>query len=565
MKYQFIPYLIPLSISFFILLFLAYYGFRHCCVRGARAFSISMFIGSLWTLSNGLEMAGLELSIKFFWANMQYIAYGFSPVVWFVMVLEFTDRPDWVNKKNILLMSIIPLITIILVWTDHIHGLVRTGFSLDSSGVFPVISKDYGPWFWVHSTYSYLLNISAIILLFRTVLLKNTVYQKQAFHLLIGFFIITFFNLLYISGLSPFKGFDISPLTFSVAGIIFGWGIFHFRLFDLVPIARETVIEKMGSGIIVVDRMKRLIDINPQARKSLHLSEKVDIGQALANISPELEGLIPEEEDDSLSQTEFTLIDEDNEKHYYEIYLSLIRDYRKEHIAWVLILNDITDLKMAREQINQQKQELAVMDERGRMARDLHDNLGQILSFSSIQIQAVRQELKKDNQDLADQYLKRLNEIIKDAHKDIREYVYNIRNNSYYKKGFIFLMKKEIAEFKENSNLEIKLKIPERLCLDSLGTEEKMQLLHIVKEALTNVLKYAEADTVTISLNKKEDAMKMSIADNGKGIDETFNSGSGLSIMHERAHLIGGQLKISSKAGRGTKIIVSIKTARHYQ
>jgi len=64
-------------------------------VLGTRAFSISMLIGSLWTLSNGLEMAGLELFIKLFWANMQYIAYGFSPVAWFVMLLEFIDRADW--------------------------------------------------------------------------------------------------------------------------------------------------------------------------------------------------------------------------------------------------------------------------------------------------------------------------------------------------------------------------------------------------------------------------------------------------------------------------------------
>src|SRR5690554_3121195 len=152
---------------------LAYYGYKHRSVRGAKAFVVSMLIGSLWAVTNGLEMAGVDLATKLFWANIQYIAYSFAPVVWLVMVLLFTDKADRVNKKNILLMSIIPVITIILVWTDYIHGLVRSNFVLDTSGVFPVISKDYGKWFWVHFVYCYLLNFSTIIFLFRIVLLKN--------------------------------------------------------------------------------------------------------------------------------------------------------------------------------------------------------------------------------------------------------------------------------------------------------------------------------------------------------------------------------------------------------
>jgi nitrate/nitrite-specific signal transduction histidine kinase len=212
---------------------------------------------------------------------------------------------------------------------------------------------------------------------------------------------------------------------------------------------------------------------------------------------------------------------------------------------------------LAREEINKQKQELAVMDERERLARDLHDNLGQILGFSNIQIQAVRQELKKENLKLADQYLQRLNEIIKNAHKDIREYVYNIRNNLYYKKDFIVLLKEEIEKFKEKSDFEVKCVISEGITLETIGTEEKLQLIYIVKEALTNILKHAEVDNAKILLNKKGKLIELIIEDNGKGIYSLKNSGSGLNIMNERAMLIGGELIINSKPGKGTKIIVN--------
>src|SRR5690554_1604566 len=150
MKFQFIPYLIPLIMSFIILVALAVYGYKHRTVRGAKAFMASMLIGSLWALGNALEMAGVDLGTKLFWANLQYISYAFAPVAWLVMVLQFTDRADRVTNKNIILMSIIPIITVILAWTDPLHGLVRSNLALDISGVFSVISKDYGPWFWVH-------------------------------------------------------------------------------------------------------------------------------------------------------------------------------------------------------------------------------------------------------------------------------------------------------------------------------------------------------------------------------------------------------------------------------
>lgn len=536
---------------------LAYYGYKHRSVRGAKAFVVSMLIGSLWAVTNGLEMAGVDLATKLFWANIQYIAYSFAPVVWLVMILLFTDKADRVTKKNILLMSIIPIITIILVWTDHIHGLVRSNFVLDTSGVFSVISKDYGKWFWVHFAYCYLLNFATIIFLFRTVLLKNTVYRKQAFYLLVGFLVISFSNILYVIGLSPFEGFDISPVSFSISGVIIGWGIFHFRLFDLVPVARATVIEKMGSGIIVIDKMQRIIDINPQAREMLKVPNQVNIGQSLLSISSELNKLIPGERQDSLTQTEFKLKDDSNKIHYFELYLSPLRDYRKELSAWVLILNDITDLKLAREQINIQQQELAVMEERERMARDLHDNLGQILSFSNVQIQAVRQEIKKDNKKVADQYLQRLNKIVKDAHKDIREYVYNIRDNSLYTKELVVLLKEEIEEFREKSGLKTELVIDKNISFNMMGTEEKLQVLYIVKEALTNVLKYADADNVKILLSNRGQLIELIIEDDGKGISASIDSGSGLSIMNERARLIGGEFKIESQIGCGTKIIVN--------
>jgi len=565
MQFQFISYLIPLFISAFITFILAAYGLKYKTVKGAIPFAISMLIGTLWAVSNGLEMAGVNLEAKIFWANVQYFSYAFAPITWIIMVFEFTGKEDWVNKKNILIMSIIPVITLVLVWTNSFHHLIRANISLDTSGAFSVIDKDYGPWFWVHSTYSYLINIINLYLLLQASWRRNTIYKKQVSSLLIGFFILFLSSFLYVMGLSPVQRFDISPLLFSFSGLIMGWGIFHYRLFDLVPIARTRVIEEMGTGIIVLDKKNRIIDINPSAKKIFNFDNKITlIGGKLSAISKELVDKISGEKEFGFVQTEFNITEKEKRK-FFELFISPITDYRKEQVAWTLIINDITSLKKARDKINEQKQELAILEERDRMARDLHDNLGQILSFSSVQLQAVKQQFKNGNLDLADEYLERLKDILIEAHKDIREYVYNVRGNINYKEDFLILLNNVINKFKRNTNIEITFEkeIPfiykDNKEINILHMEEKMQLINIVREALTNVMKHAEAETVNIFVTIKEDLVKIIIEDDGIGIDN-FNkiTSSGLNIMNERARLVGGKLKVKTESGIGTRVIVKM-------
>src|SRR6056297_3733100 len=131
MSFQFTYYLIPLFISAFITFLLSIYSYKYRNVKGARAFFLSMLTGSLWALANGLEMAGVDLETKIFWANIQYVFYAFAPLIWLIMVFEFTEREELVNRKNIMLFSIIPLLTIFFVWTNDYHHLMRRNASLD--------------------------------------------------------------------------------------------------------------------------------------------------------------------------------------------------------------------------------------------------------------------------------------------------------------------------------------------------------------------------------------------------------------------------------------------------
>lgn len=148
MQFQYISYTWLLIISAFISLSLGGYALvMRRNAKGAFSFILCMFAMTIWSLSNAFEMSAVDFTTKLFWANMQYFAYCYSPVTFFVLSMQFTGYDLWIQNKKVLWLAVIPSIIIILVWTDRLHGLIRYDMHMDYSGAFPVIAKKYGPGF----------------------------------------------------------------------------------------------------------------------------------------------------------------------------------------------------------------------------------------------------------------------------------------------------------------------------------------------------------------------------------------------------------------------------------
>ncbi|MFA7148470.1 MAG: histidine kinase N-terminal 7TM domain-containing protein [Syntrophomonadaceae bacterium] len=562
MQFQYVPYIWPLITSAFISLTLGIYALvRRRNAKGAVSFILSMLVVTIWSAANALEISGSDLSTKLFWANMQYFAYCYSPVTLLALCMQFTGYDKWVKNKKVLWLALLPTIIIMLVWTDGYHGLIRYDIHLDY-GVFPIIAKKYGPGFFLHAMYSYLLNISAAVLLIRGVFLKNTVYRKQAVALLAGLSLIIIPNILYVSGLGPVQRFDITPLFFGPAGLIIAWGIFRFKLFDLVPLARDTVIEIMDAGVMVLDLQNRVLDINPAFEKIIGLRAagiaSTGVEEVCANIPALAQACI----DRNITQTEFSI----GSKEYlrvYELLLSPLVDSRGMHIGRLVISYEITEKKLAQQEYMKQQWRLAVIEERQRMARDMHDNLGQVLGFINLQAQGIKQELANAGVGITSQKLDKLVDVTQSAHNEIREYIRNGRSLAAMEKDFISALNREILTFEEQTELKVKLDIPMGFTGEELEPNIRVNMLNIVKEALNNITKHAEALNVKILFSLEQEQLCATIEDDGKGFDIIpYNRNTrdkfGLNIMRERAAAIGAQIDIESVAGQGSRIALRV-------
>lgn len=575
MSYHFFPYIYFLALSAGITLSLAFFSMIRFKVSGQVVFSIWMLVCTFWATCNAFELMGNTLSVKLFWANMQYAAYAFFPVLFFVLALQLGGhRLTWMKVLKpyaLFLVMLVPCITTVLVWFDTRLGFVRYNFVLIPGSRFSFIKKSYGPWFYVHTIYSYVLYLCGAFILVQGILTsKSFVYKMQQLLLLIGTGILFVSNFLYIIGKSAYTSIDVTPSFFSITGIIVYYGITQFRFLDLVPVAREAIFENMGEGIIVTDKDGRILDVNSRMFKLFDMNVSQLQGYSAQKVFP---GLFPDSFEPAPTEVKrgasvltIHYTDSNDNKLQYERTCTPVLGTKREKMGFIFSVTDITDLYHAQQLLSLQQKELAVQQEQQRVARDLHDNIGQVLSFATVQIQTIQHELEKGNIELVQEYLDKLKQVTGDSYAELRRYIFNLRqvaseNDSFKKTVTLFAKQIDIS-----APVICSVDFPPQLPSFFDSPEVKSHLLSLTKEAVNNSLKHAHAQHITIGLETlPEDAFVYYIKDDGDGISSNLltqkTCSSGLRIMQERAMLTGGTFNIESAPGAGTKISVTYTTS----
>lgn len=201
-----------------------------------------------------------------------------------------------------------------------------------------------------------------------------------------------------------------------------------------------------------------------------------------------------------------------------------------------------------------QLQSLAVLDERSRIAREMHDGLAQILGYMNLQVQTLEALLKQDKRKAIAAELVQMRTAVQTAHADVRENILSLRTTLSTDAGVVSAIEGYVDGFSVQTNIDAQFinRVHEDLNLSPLT---EVQMVCILQEALANVRKHAHADQVIVTLDHTEGAAQLKIVDNGIGFAQpTPNDRFGLHTMRERAQSVGGQVEIMSNTGYGTQI-----------
>ncbi len=217
--------------------------------------------------------------------------------------------------------------------------------------------------------------------------------------------------------------------------------------------------------------------------------------------------------------------------------------------------------KMQRENIRR-NQDMAVLEERERIAREMHDGFGQVLGYVNIKSQAARQLLASAQYAQAEDNLKELETVARNTYADIRDTILELRTTDPLKKGFTPVLKEYIARFNKICTIRTELEVNASL-ENYFSPDAELQIIRIIQESLTNIRKHARANHAWVRIFEQNGQTEVTIEDDGQGFDSTAvrkdnRPRFGLQIMKERAESIKGALGINSTLGKGTRVTLML-------
>ena len=322
------------------------YAWRRRGAPGAAALAWMMFSVAGWLVVNTLEQVTTTEFLTLLFAKLGYIFIGATAISWFAVAFRYTGRDQWLNWKWFAILSTIPTITIVLALTNEYHHLIWTSYSFTPiSGLLVMSNVEHGAWFWVFGIYLYVLMIWGAVIIFMGSWGAKP-YRQQSLWLIVGGIAPLIANLIYVFKIFPWLAKDYSSLSFALAGAAYAIGIFRYGLFDLKPVARNLVVDNLTDAMLVLDDQQRIVDANPAARRLLGVADDTLIGKAVESVVqswPELSGPLksPGERRIEISRKEA------DERRFYDLRISNLKNERGAIIGRLVLLNDITDRKAA--------------------------------------------------------------------------------------------------------------------------------------------------------------------------------------------------------------------------
>jgi len=251
-----------------------------------------LLAGALWAMSGAFDYGIQNVDAKILWSKISYFGVVSVGPLWLLFAMQY-GRPAAIPPRFLRIsIWIIPLVSLLLVLSNELHGLVWHTLTPITIGTHKLLLYGHGIVVWIIAIYSYLFMLLGTIMLVRTVLRSMQLYRRQAAWLLFGISLPWMNNMLYLLGFSPWHGQDLTPIAFIFMGVAMSYGIYRDRLFDIVPIARESLIERMSDGVLVLDAENRFLDVNPAAEFMIGCDANDVVGQPAAGAPPPWDKLL---------------------------------------------------------------------------------------------------------------------------------------------------------------------------------------------------------------------------------------------------------------------------------
>jgi len=314
---------------------LALYGWRHRHLAGATAFSLAMLFFSVLPMAQAVNEISSDLAIKVIVFKSRVEMAGIGATLWLVMVMQLSGYSRWVTRRNLIALSITPIVILILNWTEN--PLFRSGYYLANVGSATVLRWSTGPLFWFGLVYLNVLLLTPLYLLWNSYRRISSLSLQQTLALSISAVLPIVFNLLIQLGVISISAINFPFAAGPLMGLIVAWAIFRYRVFDVVPIARGLLIESMSDGVMVLDVQNRIVDINPAMQQIIGATA---IGQSAELAFSAWPDLVVRFRDVNETRTEIAVAEDP--PLYFDLRISPLFEKDRQLTGRLIVVRDIT-------------------------------------------------------------------------------------------------------------------------------------------------------------------------------------------------------------------------------
>ena len=223
-------------------------------------------------------------------------------------------------------------------------------------------------------------------------------------------------------------------------------------------------------------------------------------------------------------------------------------------------LADMAAIAIHNTRLLDRERQVAVLEERDHLAREMHDTLAQVLGYLHLKAASTRKRLASGEVERAAEELQEMQDLAHEAYVDVREAILGLRETLAPAGGVVGSLRQYVEKFGRQSGIDVRLVAADGVTA-SLAPEAEIQLLRVVQEALTNVRKHAAAPSAAVTLANEGECLSIVIEDSGHGfdssrVDREEGRSFGLRSMRERIERAGGRFTVESSPGAGTRIVV---------
>jgi PAS domain S-box-containing protein len=587
MTWQVTPHLSPLLASAAVSAALAGYAWRHRSVPGARGFLLLTSSSSAWSLFYALYFASTELRAKMAFAALANLGAALVAVGWLAFAVRHTGRDAWARPRLLAALLAVQLGPVALALTNPWHHLFWSRFELARVGEWTGAQSERGPAFWVHVAGSWLVMTVTVALL--AAAQRSPLQRRQSRVLLFAAVVPWAGNVLYwLDNLAASREsggvFPANPMPFlfTLSGAALAWGIYRLRLLDIVPVARDKVIEGMSDAVVVVDVENRIVDMNPAARRLIGPSAEQGIGRSAGEVLSAWATEIRPYAAGAAAQAEVRL-GTGEERRGYDLRVSPLVDGRGRTTGRLLVLHDVTDRNRVEEELRLAKE---AAEEASRtksqflanMSHELRTPLNAIIGYAEL---LTEEAVDRGQHDLVPDL-----ERIRDSGRGLLALIADILDVSKIEAGRmdVYLETFELADVVQevvqtmdplaarrgNELVVYRPDEPGRMHSDL--TKVRQMLLNL----LANAAKFTENGTVALEVERRGEGpaeeVLFRIRDSGIGMTQEQlgrlfqpftqadtsttrrygGTGLGLSITRRYCELLGGEVGVESEPGVGT-------------